>query len=234
LAGAGLIGGDFHADGRPDVGFRARGGSAGSVRLVLARKEAGNALAAPSRWWTGSASIDSVVSAWAGDLSGDGRADLIIRQHPESGGVRFRTAVTKSPTPSRGDRMVGLKLAWETTKFKPSRLKAVAADANRDGREDVLLLIGGAGRPRVDRLTGQPSGRFKRVHVWTAPRSARIPVTKTKLGAADADHDGRTDLVLFSEHPDGTRIRLLKTRYDSMAGGLDIVEPIDYDDVRPY
>lgn len=234
LDGARLVVGDFHADGRPDVGILARGSSSGTVRLVVARKKAGNALAAPSRWWTGNASIESVVAAWAGDLSGDGRADLIIRQHPDSGGVRFRTAVTKSPTPSGGDRMVGFKLAWETTKVKPSRLKAVPADANRDGREDVLLLIGGAGRPRVERLTGQPSGRFKRVHIWTAPKSARIPVTNTRLGAADADHDGRTDLVLFSEHAEGTRIRVLKTRYDSMATGLDIVEPIDYDDVRPY
>jgi hypothetical protein len=113
-------------------------------------------------------------------------------------------------------------------------VKAIPADADRDGREDVLLLVGGDGRPRVERLRGQSNGRFSRARLWVAPRNAGIPVTDTRLGAADADHDGRTDLVLFSEHRDGTRIRLLRTRYDTMRAGLDIVETHDYDDVRPY
>ena len=171
LPDARLVVGDFHADGRPDVGVLARGGAGGSVQLVVARKKAGNAFAAPSRWWSGDTSIGTVVAAWAGDVSGDGRADLIIRQHPDGGGVRFRTAITKSPLPSGGDRMHGLKLAWESTTLQPSRVKSVPADANRDGREDVLLLVGGEGRPRVERLTDKRLGKFKRVHLWTALRS---------------------------------------------------------------
>lgn len=233
LDGARLVVGDFQADGRPDVGVLARAGGEGGVQLIVARKKAGNAFAAPTRWWSGNPGRDRIVAAWAGDVSGDGRADLIIRQHPDGGGVRFRTAITKSPVPSGSDRMVGFKLAWQTT-LAPSTLKSVPADANRDGREDVLLLIGAKGRARVERLTGMPSGKFKRVLIWTAPRSARIRVPSTRIGATDADHDGRTDLVLFGKHRDGTRIRLLKTRYDSMATSLDIVEPIDYADVRPY
>jgi hypothetical protein len=235
LDGARLIVGDFHADGRPDVGILARRGSEGHVQLMVARKRSGNALSAPTRWWSGAADIESIAAAWAGDVSGDGRADLIVRQHPEGGGVRFRTAITKSPLPSGDDRMKGFRLAWESTTLQPSKVKSIAADADRDGREDVLLLlIGGDGRARVDRLDGQPLGKLKRVHIWTAPRSARIPVGSTRLGAADADDDGRTDLLLFSKHADGTRIRLFRTRYDSMRAGMDIVEALDYEDVRPY
>jgi hypothetical protein len=234
LARARLVVGDFHADGRPDVGVLARSGSGSHVQLMVARKRSGNALSAPTRWWSGAADIDAIAAAWAGDVSGDGRADLIVREHPAGGGVRFRTAITKSPPPAGDDRMRGFRLAWESAKLQPGKVRSIAADANRDGREDILLLVGGDGRPRVERLQGQPLGKFVRGRIWTAPRNARIPVSSTRLGAADADDDGRTDLVLFSKHADGTRIRVLKTRYDSMRAGMDIVEDIDYDDVRPY
>jgi hypothetical protein len=130
--------------------------------------------------------------------------------------------------------MSGLRLAWQSATLAPSKVKSVTADADRDGREDVLLLIGGQGRARVERLKGGALGRFERRRLWTAPRGTRIPVANTRVGAADADHDGRTDLVLFSKHPEGTRILLLKARYDTMQVGLDIVESIDYEDVRPY
>jgi hypothetical protein len=234
LEGARLLVGDFHADGRPDVGVLARGGPDGGVQVVVAKKKAGNAFAAPSRWGSASMAIDSVVAAWAGDVSGDGRADLIVRQHPAGGGVRFRTAMTKSPLPAGSDRLGSLRLAWEYTALKPSQVKAVPADADRDGREDLLVLIGGDGRPRVERLAGQRLGKLKRSRLWTAPKGMRIAVARTRVGAADADHDGRTDLVLFTKHEGGTRIRLLKTRYDTMRPGLDIVESIDYSGVRPY
>jgi hypothetical protein len=107
------------------------------------------------------------------------------------------------------------------------------ADANRDGREDVLMLIGG-GRATVERLQGQLKGGFKRVRVWTAPTSDPIPVRRTRLGAADVDYDGITDLVLYSKDGGKTRIRVLKTRYDRMAQGPDWKVSMPWEDIRPY
>ena len=116
-----------------------------------------------------------------------------------------------------------------------AKVKMIAADANRDGREDVLMLIGGGGRAKVERLQGQTAGGFKRVKVWTAPKSDPIPVEKTRLGAADIDYDGRTDLVLYSRaRQRSTRIRVLKTRYDKMLQGPDWKVGLDWSDVRPY
>ena len=172
-------------------------------------------------------------AAWAGDLSGDGRADLILRQNRDAGGVRLKTAVTRSPVPSGEDRMTALRVVYESD-VDAAKVKTVTADANRDGREDVLLLTVSGGRAHLDRLQGQNLGAFKRVSLWTAPRTDPVPVEKTRLGAADVDYDGMTDLVLFTRDPDGTRIRVLKVRYDGARPGFDLVEPIDWGSLRPY
>ena len=95
------------------------------------------------------------------------------------------------------------------------------------------MLIGGSPRATVERLQGLPSGNLKRVKIWTANKSAPIYVRKTKLGAADIDYDGRTDVILYSEDGNRTRIRTLKTRYTTMKRGPSWVKPFAVADVRP-
>ena len=234
LNGARLMVGDFHADERTDVAVLARGESGGMAQLVVLRKKAGNAFGRPVRWWSGPTEMGTVAAAWAGDVSGDGRADLIVREHPDQGGVRIKTAVTRSPLPRGGERMGGLRVGFASAALDPLKVKTIPGDANRDGREDVLMLVGSGGRAAVVRLQGQLFGKFKRVPVWVAPRAAPIAVEKTRLGAADVDYDGMTDLVLFSRHPRGTRILVLKARYDTLKSGPGQVEPFDWVSVRPY
>jgi hypothetical protein len=233
LNGARLMVGDFHADSQPDVAVLARADAEGQAQLIVLRKKAGNAFGPPVRWWSGPLDLKDLASAWAGDVSGDGRADLIVRQGTGRRGVTIRTAVTRSPLPREGARMGSLRVGFGAA-LDPAKVKVVPGDANRDGREDVLLLIGRGGRAVVERLQGQSYGGFKRVPVWAAPRSAGIAVEKTRLGAADMDFDGMTDLVLFSRHPRGTRIQVLKTRYSTMKAGPSEVEPFDWRSVRPY
>lgn len=234
LGGATLLIGDYHGDGRPDVAVLARGEAEGTSQLVVLPKKVGDGFGRAVLWWTGPTDLAVVAGAWAGDVSGDGRADLIVRQHPARGGVKIKTALTRSPLPSGSDRMTGLNVAFEDSTLDPVKVKTIPADANRDGREDLLMLIRSGGLARVERLQGQLYGKFKRVAVWTAPRSAPIAVEKTRLGAADVDYDGLTDLVLFTRDPGGTRIRVLKTRYDTMKSGPVQVEAFDWRSVRPY
>ena len=171
---------------------------------------------------------------WLGDLSGDGRSDLVVRQNIEGGGVRLKTAVTKSPLPGSYPRMGTYKARFEDTSLIPPKVKMTVADANRDGRDDVLMLVGGGGRAVVERLQGGKLGGFKRVKIWTAPKSDPIPVQKTRLGAADIDYDGRQDFVLYSARGTGTRIRILKARYDKVLQGPDWRVGIPWADIRPY
>ena len=188
----------------------------------------------PIEWWSASQEYDKIVSVWLGDLSGDGRSDLIVRQHPDSGAVRLTTAVTKTPDPGSGPRMDTYKARWEDLSLVAAKVKMTVADANRDGRDDVVMVVGGNGRGVVERLQGQKLGGFKRVKIWTAPKSDPIPVRNTRVGAADVDYDGRVDVVLYSKADSKTRIRVLKARYDRMVPGPDWKISQPWDDVRPY
>lgn len=237
VSGASFLVGDFGADERVDVALLGRGDSDAKSRLVvMRRKPYGNnkKFGGAQQWWSGGLDNTRTVSAWASDVSGDGRADLVVRQNPSGGGVRIKSAVTKSPSPSGDQKMNGLKTRFESGSLNASKVRMTAADANRDGREDLLMLIGGGGRAKIERLQGQSLGGFKRVKLWTAPKSSPIPVEKTRLGIGDVDYDGRTDLILYIDRNGGTRMRVLKTRYDRMLIAQEWQEPFDWKDVRPY
>ncbi len=235
--GSHLLVGDFHADGRDDVAIFGEGSSDGTSRMVVLRRKAfsnPSKFSDPVEWWSALQDFDKVASVWLADLSGDGRSDLVVRQNPELGGVRLKTAVTKSPLPSSGPRMDVYKTRWENKDYIPSKVKMAVVDANRSGREGMMLLVGGGGQAVVWRLLGAKLGGLKPRKLWTAPKSDPIPVEKTRLGSTDIDYDGRGDLVLFTARGTGTRIRLLKTRYDKMVQGPDWRVSIPWADVRPY
>ena len=239
LGSAKLLVGDFHADDRVDVALLGKGDADGKTRLVVFRRKPygqTKKFAAPQQHWHGSHDHSQTAEAWAGDMSGDGRADLIIRQNPPGGGVRVKTAITRSPLRLDTDqRTYGLKVGWEDRSLNPAKVRMINGDLNRDGREDIALLYGGTGRARVDRLTGRPKGGFRRSRLWSAPKSDPVPVKNTRLGAADVDYDGRTDLILYSDRSKGTRVRVLKTRYASMVDSPKWAESsLPWRDLRPY
>jgi hypothetical protein len=175
--------------------------------------------------------MDAVVAAWGGDVSGDGRADLIVREDTEGGGVRIRIALARRPGPGLGE----LKVRFTDASLRSGRTLIVPADADRDGRED-LFLVSREGNPgRVDRLTGRPGGALVRVHLWTAPPSDPIVIRDTRLGSADVDYDGRMDLLLFTKDGDGTRIRVMQSGYTSMKKLPGLTAPnVAWEDLRPY
>jgi len=237
LSGARLLVGDFFANHRTDVAILGRGDTASSSRLVVLKRkpyEGAQKFTAPKNWWSGGQDLDKVNGAWAADLSGDGRADLVIRQDIADGGVKVRTAVTSSPLPGTFPRMGAIKTRFEDRKLAAAKVRMATGDANRDGRDDVVMIIGGGGRAKVERLQGSLLGGFKRVRVWVAPKSDPIPVRSTRLGVGDIDYDGRTDLVLYSERSKGTRVRVLKMRYDRVAAGPDWQTGIPWSSLRPY
>lgn len=237
LNGAKLLVGDFHADGRTDAALFGRGSTDSvSQMVVLKRTKAGNPtlFSDPVLWWSASQEFNKVAGVWLGDLSGDGRSDLIVRQNLDGGGVRLKTAVTQSPLPGAFPRMGPYKARWADTSLVPAKVKMTVGDANRDGRDDVMLLATSGGRAVVERLQGLKLGGFKRVKLWTAPAKDPIRVEKTRLGAADIDFDGREDFVLFIGRGARTRIRVLRSRYDSVVPGPDRVVSFAWKDVHPY
>ncbi len=237
VASARLLTGDFYANGLIDVGIVGRGDSSATSRLVvLRRKRAGQQAKfdEPRSWWSGGQDSRKITAAWGGDVSGDGRADLVIRQNIAGGGVKVRTAITRSPLPSASPRMGAIKTRFESRGLKASKVKMALGDANRDGREDVIMLIGG-GRAKIERLQGLQGGGFKRVSLWVAPKSDPVPVKRTRLGASDIDYDGRADLLLYSYRTEkNSRMRTLKARYDRMLPGPNIKVSIPWSGIYPY
>jgi hypothetical protein len=238
LASAHLLLSDFTADQRVDAAILSKGGAAGTSRLiVLTRKKYhySGKFNAPVQWWSGSQDASKIHSAWAGDISGDGRADLVIRQTPPGGGARIRTAVTRSPVPSGNQRMTTLKTRYETRAVKASKIKTVLGDANRDGRQDVVMLTGGNGPAKVDNLQSLNNGLFKKVRIWTAPKSDPIGVKTTRMGTADVNYNGMSDLVLYSKRANGNaRIRVLKMGYNRMYQGPNWNIGQRWSSVYPY
>ena len=233
MSGARLLVGDFNADGRRDVGILGKGSGASKGKfVVLKNKSDGSGFGAPVTWWSGVLDLDKVAGAWGLDVTGDGRADLVVRQNLPGGGIRMKVAVAKKPSPGMGS----LSKRWESTSINASRTRMVGADANRDGQDDLLMVVGRSGKPtRIDRLQGLNRGGLKRVQLWTAPKSDPIQVSNTRISSADVNYDGRTDLVLFSKKGTGTRIRVLKTGYDRMSRGPDkTVGSMPFSRVRPY
>ena len=138
-----------------------------------------------SRWWSGPQDIDSTVAAaWAGDLSGDGRADLIVRQHPDERRRPLQTAITSSPLPPATSAWA--PSSWATSRRRSTRPRSSPSpgDANRDGREDVLMLIGRrAAGPASSGCRARPLGRASSAcPLWTAPRTDRVPVGEDAAG----------------------------------------------------
>jgi hypothetical protein len=230
LDGAYVLGGDFNADERRDVAILARE-NAGHASVYLFKQLADGSFRSPTNWWTGALDLDHVSGAWAGDVSGDGRADLIVREDPEAGGVRVKIAIANRPGRGLGE----LKTRFDDASLRPSRARLVPGDADRDGREDLFLVTHDGNPGRVERLKARPAGVLVRSTLWKAPKSDPIEIHDTRLGVADVDYDGLTDLLLFQKDGDGTRIRVLRSRYTSMEKAPSIAASgIDWQGLRPY
>jgi hypothetical protein len=228
-----FLAGDFNGDERRDVAILARAENEGHASVFVFKKITGGGYREPAKWWSGPLDLSRVSGAWAGDVSGDGRADLIVREDPESGGVRVRIAIANRPSPGLGE----LKTRFADDTLRPSRARLVPGDADRDGREDLFLVTraGSSSRARVHLLKGRPAGALVRSLLWVAPKDDPLDIRTTRLGVADVDYDGMTDLLLFEKVDAGTRIRVLRSRYGSMEKAPGISEPsMDWEGLRPY
>ena len=231
LAGARLLLGDFDANGRKDAAILAKGHRPVRRSCSCSGARPAAVSVALTKWWSGALDMSNVHGAWAGDLTGDGRADLIVRQKLANGGIRMKTAVTKSSAGS----MASLRKVYES-----QTIRGFEDQDGAGGRQPRW-----ARRPVDDRRRQRPDQRGATAGPrpgWPQarqdldrPQVDPIPVGKTRIGGADIDNDGRTDLVLFIESGAGTRIKVLRTRYTSMGAGPDTkYGSLDWTKVRPY
>jgi len=137
------------------------------------------------------------VAAWAvGDVTGDGRADLMLQTN--SVGSAGATAQTVSVAISAGTRFDTLQI-WSTSPCPQTGGCGLyqLADVNGDGKADLVAFAWGAreapGWANVW-VSLSDGSRFGPAQLWHQSFCIREQVCRT----ADVDGDGRADLVAFT------------------------------------
>ncbi|HBY59909.1 MAG TPA: hypothetical protein DEH78_08800 [Solibacterales bacterium] len=172
---------DFNGDGRADLAVAYRGAQqtdAGGVRLLL--NQAGSFTLGPE---VRAGSPSQVV---AGDLDGDGRADLLVLErgpfepNPANPGALLFLA-------GRGNGTFADPVTYRAS-LGPARV--VTGDLNGDGRRDLIVLGRGPSfRFETGVLLGLAGGRFGAATLYQSSFGPADAVV------ADFDGDGRADLV---------------------------------------
>jgi hypothetical protein len=197
LVGLGVVTADLSGDGRPDLFV------AGSNRLFVNRGGGFDEVETDVFDWPVHGPEDDPAGAAAGDLDGDGRADLVVGQHYNSTvdfgrqvAVRaYLNEATDGGAPQFRDITDEAGLVGLPTKAPHVEI----VDLDADGRADILTSASAADgtRPAVFRGLGVEDGipRF-------APPDGLGDEQYWVTGATlDADHDGHLDVVLAEFDP---------------------------------
>ncbi len=123
----------------------------------------------------------------AGDVNGDGFADVIIGEYGFSGGMPHRGRAWVVPGSRNGPRTnQAWVIAGDSANAYLGEIVAGAGDVNGDGYDDVLI----GGSTRMALYLGRPSGLEKQP-AWVGP------VAYGAAGIGDVNGDGFGDFALF-------------------------------------
>ena len=197
-----LVVADFDADGRADAGIMRTLPDAlpttpetpadppvpevPAAALDVATST-GTAFARAERTWEGAADLAS-STVLAGDLTGDGRGDLVVLSPLEAGGTAI--GVAASSTRDELDTLA----RWATEPLALDSIWTLVGDATRDGRDDVVVVRrSGADGIRLVVYRSSSTGQsFTRLHFGDPPA---ISFAGSRFSTADLTGDGRADLV---------------------------------------
>jgi hypothetical protein len=218
--GAQLLSGDFTGDGREDAALLVGAGGTAAALLVLQRRR-GTGFLAPIPWWSGDLDL-AVSEAAAGDVNGDGRTDLLVREDlPEGLGVRVSSAIS----PATAGPLGALRIRFQDARLLAGRHTLwTVGDADRDGRDDVWLVTAdaeGSARIEVLRAPQNPAWKLIRRVAWRASAGEPLSVGQLHIATGDLDYDGVTDLVTYRDGgADGTSIVVFTRPRDGAYGKL--------------
>ena len=194
-----LFTGDFDGDMRSDAALLFRGPK-GTQELLVFTHGKGTGFKAPVPWWSGP--VDpAVTQVLAGDSNGDGRSDLLFLTDLGDAGRQFATALSSAPAPGLGVP----KVRFTAPDLVGDVVKPVVGDVTNDGRDDLLLVVNGGTRTRIEMLKSPATSKkpFIRSVAWRSTINGELPLAKLKLAMSDIDDDGLMDLILFRDRGAG-------------------------------
>ena len=259
-----LLAGDFDGDGTGDAAILAgapgtppvAAGPNGTAAVPAVVPEAklyvlrstGTAFAPPQTWWSGPLDV-SRAGAFAADVTGDGRADLVVESDLYPSDLPVPPAAPPATGPGGAELPVGMRFlvapsgpgaglgpltGWiDVTDVTRAQVQTVVEDVNSDGRADVVFLrpLDATGSQLVGLLSTGTD--FIRSTLWT---STSFRASASKIAAADLNGDGRGDLVvLYDMGSAGTRLYQFLSTGTAFRAGTRVLDPsLQWADVQPF
>ncbi len=222
-----LVAGDFDNDYDDDLALVVTGEepASGSIELLRSSKTSFQPLVE-----TYAGVFDPGTSrAFAGDVTGDGRADIVL-ETPAADGLSFRVMATTTT-----DWLLAEPVSWYTAAgLTMDATRSILADVDRDSRDDIVLALASGART-VYRGLRSTGAAFSASDLY----SSSIVFDRIKLATSDVNHDGRGDMVVFARLADGspgTRVYVYRSKGTSLAGAELWREDLglDWQAVEPY
>jgi hypothetical protein len=229
-----LVAGDFNADRFADAALiRVMPGDAPRTDVLVATSNgssfdpAGVMLSVPE---------DLSTSRFlAGDTTGDGRADLVILRpispdvvppadgSPPPSAPPAPTGTAVQVAVMSAGATLGAPTTWLQVPVPPEAIKAVAGDATRDGRDDLLVAERQPDGSAVLAVYRSNANATMSRAVYPVSPDLPLAFDDIRLATADFTGDGMTDLLVFRKlapAADGTAQGVEIQRYWTTPGGF--------------
>ncbi|MEY2473098.1 MAG: large repetitive protein [Actinomycetota bacterium] len=206
--------GDLDGDGSDEI---ITGSGPNSASVVSVYSAAGQ-LKASAFAYAGGRFYGGVFVA-AGDVDGDGKAEVITGAGPGGGPhvIVWKLAGNQLNPVDGGFFAYGSNFAGGVT--------VTTGDVNGDGKADIITGPGAGGGPDVEAFSGADRSRLFGFMAYTDPNAQPNWTGGVNVAAGDLDHDGKAEIVVAPWSGGGPHVRTFNHDGSLRNGGIFVGPP---------